>query len=83
MNSDEVVQAYVSYPGTPGLKELKAFKRIHLKSGNSRLVKLAIPANELRKWNPDKNKWELTKGQYKLVIGSHSRDEKVVYTFRV
>jgi beta-glucosidase len=83
MNSDEVVQAYVSYPGTPGLKELKAFKRIHLKSGNSRLVRLAIPANELRKWNPDKNKWELTKGQYKLVIGSHSRDEKVVYTFRV
>jgi beta-glucosidase len=84
IDSDEVVQAYVSYPGqAQPVRELKAFRRVHIKAGAHRTVTLEIPVQELQRWNPDKHQWQLEKGVYRLVVGSHSRDERVVQTFRI
>jgi beta-glucosidase len=85
LDGDEVVQAYVVYPqgDRMPLKELKAFKRIHLASQQQKDVTLSIPVSDLQKWNLKKKAWEVAKGEYKIAIGSHSRDEKVTYTFKV
>lgn len=83
IDSDEVVQAYISYPGDGPLRELKSFKRTHIPAGGRRVVNLSIPVQELQKWDEKKHTWHLQKGPYKVVIGAHSRDEKLVYNFRL
>ncbi|SDK23263.1 beta-glucosidase [Catalinimonas alkaloidigena] len=82
---DEVVQAYVSYPTGERmpLQELKAFRRVTVEAGQARQVTLSIPVAELQKWNTKKHCWELVKGTYTLTLGSHSRDAKVQYTFKL
>ncbi len=43
-DGDEVVQVYVKGDGTDGaaLRELRGFRRVHLKAGESRVVELAV-----------------------------------------
>lgn len=71
MDADEVVQAYIQYPNLERmpLKELKAFKRIHLKKGEEAVVNLEIPLSELQKWDQKSNKQKIYPGTYQLVIG--------------
>lgn len=83
VDSDEVIQAYVSYPGGGPLRELKAFKRTHIPAGGRRLVSLSIPVQELQKWDEKKHTWQLQKGTYRVIVGAHSRDEKLAYTFKL
>jgi beta-glucosidase len=85
IDSDEVVQAYVKYPQADRLpfKELKAFDRIHIPAGTTRVVTLRIPVDDLKKWNLEKNRWETIKGTYRLFIGGNSNDERLNYSFRV
>lgn len=84
IDSDEVVQVYLGYPEGQGLvRELKAFRRVHVVSGKRRKVVLSVPVNELQKWNTEKHRWELNKGEYRIQVGSHSGDEKITYRFRV
>lgn len=82
---DEVVQAYIKYPDLPAmpLKELKQFKRVHTVIGGKQQVQMKIPLKELRKWNADKDIWELYKGTYQLVLGSSSADNKLSETFNI
>ncbi|MBP5537945.1 MAG: glycoside hydrolase family 3 C-terminal domain-containing protein [Bacteroidales bacterium] len=75
MPAEEVAQLYVSrkdakveYP----LKELKAFKRVALKAGQSKKVTLEVPVSELCWWSD--NGWELEKGTVELLLGSASDD---------
>jgi beta-glucosidase len=71
MDADEVVQAYIQYPGGERMpiKELKAFKRISLKKGEETVVTMEIPLSELQKWDQKNNRQKLYPGTYKLVIG--------------
>jgi beta-glucosidase len=85
MDGDEVVQAYIEYPSSDRmpLKELKAFQRVSVQKDQTRELRLSIPASELRKWDLTTGKWKLYPGTYKVVLGSHSRDEKLAATFTV
>jgi len=84
-NGDEVVQAYIQYPqqGRMPLKELKAFKRISVAKGAMDMVRLKIPIKELQKWDTATYKWVMYPGNYKLVLGDNSRDEKLSLTFTI
>ncbi|MCR5709153.1 MAG: glycoside hydrolase family 3 C-terminal domain-containing protein [Bacteroidales bacterium] len=77
MPADEVVQLYVhrldSSVEWPE-KELKAFKRISLDSGESCKVELEIPIEELRFWNEKTSGWDLDHGRLQLLLGSASDD---------
>jgi beta-glucosidase len=46
---DEVVQLYLSFPNVPGapLRALRAFKRVHLKAGESQRVRLELKERDL------------------------------------
>ncbi|RFZ83043.1 glycosyl hydrolase [Mucilaginibacter terrenus] len=85
MNADEVVQAYVKYPAIDRMpvKELKGFKRVSIDKGDSQTVNITIPVKELQKWDLAKHQWKLYPGEYQLVIGGSSADEKVVEKFRI
>lgn len=84
-NADEVVQAYIQYPNLERMPviELKQFQRIHVKQNGERSVTLRIPIGDLRKWDLKKKSWQLYKGEYTIVIGSHSRDERLKATFKL
>jgi beta-glucosidase len=85
MDGDEVVQAYIEYPSSDRMpvKELKAFQRLAVQKGQTQDVHLSIPVSDLRKWDLATGKWKLYPGAYKIVLGSHSRDEKLMGTFTV
>lgn len=76
MDGDEVAQVYIQYPGMERmpLKELRAFRRVHIDKGTESLVYFTIPMDELKKWDLKQNKWVLYPGEYKILVGASSTD---------
>jgi beta-glucosidase len=72
----EVVQVYVndliSSVSTP-VKVLKAFKKISLKPGETRTVKLSIPCQELGLWNREMQ-YVVEPGAFEVMVGNSSKD---------
>ena len=62
------VDATVEWPN----KELKAFKRISLKSGESQQVSLEIPVEQLKYWNEEAHDWTLEAGQVEIMLCHNS-----------
>jgi beta-glucosidase len=85
MDGAEVAQAYFEYPSGDRmpLKELKAFRRLWIPSGQSRQLQLSVPVKELQKWDLSTRKWKIYPGKYRLILGSNSRDEKLSANFQV
>ena len=76
-DGEEVVQLYASYPDSKverPSKQLRAFKRIPIKAGESREVTLTVPKEELGYWNEGKQMFVVEPGTVKLLIGASSED---------
>jgi len=74
----EVVQLYIRDlvgTSTRPVKELKGFKKIFLKAGESREVSFDISADDLKYYNYDL-KYVAEPGDFKVFIGGNSRDVK-------
>ncbi|MGA3170744.1 MAG: glycoside hydrolase family 3 N-terminal domain-containing protein [Chthoniobacteraceae bacterium] len=73
-DGDEVAQAYVrettASVATP-IKALKAFLRVHLKSGETKSITLHIRQSDLAVWGADR-KWEVEPGQFTVKLGGSS-----------
>jgi beta-glucosidase len=80
---DEVVQMYIHDKigsRTRPVKELKGFKRITLKPGETKNVSFKITPELLKMYNQDK-KWIVEPGEFEIMVGSSSVDVKtVLYT---
>jgi beta-glucosidase len=75
----ETAQLYVSKPKssvTRAIKELKAFKKVFLKAGESQTVTLEVPVSSFAFYNEAKHGWDVESGSYSLLLGSSSRDIK-------
>ena len=85
MDGDEVVQAYIRYPALERMpvKELKGFKRVSVPRGGSQSVTMKIPVSDLQKWDIKTHRWKTYPGQYKLVLGSSSADNKLDFSFNI
>ena len=73
----EVVQLYIrdEYASvTRPVKELKAFKRIFLKNGESTDVTFDITPEMLQCFGAD-NRWTVEPGEFTIMVGSSSADE--------
>ncbi|WP_286965100.1 glycoside hydrolase family 3 C-terminal domain-containing protein [Flavobacterium sp. UBA4854] len=74
-DGDEVVQIYVkqleSKVERPE-KELKAFKRVFFKAGETKNVDLIVKAKDLEYWNTAKQVFELEKNAIEIQIGNSS-----------
>lgn len=76
-DGEEVVQLYASYPDSKverPSKQLRAFKRIPIKAGETREVTLTVPKEELGYWNEGKQMFVVEPGTVKLLIGASSED---------
>ncbi len=74
---DEVVQLYVRHVGSMvrrPRKELKGFQRITLKPGETKTVAMRLPADALRYWDADTQRWVLEPERVDLLVGSSSAD---------
>lgn len=82
---DEIVQAYIQYPNGDKLpfKELRQFKRLNTEKGINQLVNMDIPVNSLLKWSDEMAGMKLYSGEYNLIIGSHSSDQKLCAKFKI
>jgi beta-glucosidase len=77
MDSDEVVQLYVSYPGSKvqrPRKALKGFRRVHIPAGESRKVTIPLDAEALCYWDTEKHAFMLEEGPVNLEVGASSAD---------
>ncbi len=85
MTGKETVQVYVKAPKNKQIekpvKELKAFaKTRELQPGESQLLQMEIPVQDLSSWNENTHQWQTDKGTYTILFGSCSADirEKTV-----
>jgi beta-glucosidase len=79
VDGDEVAQVYTAGQNLPGhlpLRSLKAFRRIHLKAGETRKVDLVIPADAFLFLN-EKNEKTVVPGNYVISIGGGQPDVKL------
>jgi beta-glucosidase len=73
---DEVVQLYVGARGSAverAPRELKAFNKVSLAPGETRAVRLAVPAADLAYFDPAAG-WVVEPGPYEVIVGRHACD---------
>jgi beta-glucosidase len=73
----EVAQVYVqeAQPSLPRpLKELKGFEKVTLKPGETKTISIPLDGRAFAYYAPDKQGWVSDAGDYKLLVGSSSRD---------
>ena len=83
---DEVVQLYVSHPSskvTRAIKDLRGYRRVTLKPGETRTVRFTLPASSLAYWSEQTHGWVVETEPVKLEVGASSGDIRLDHTIRV
>ena len=84
MDGAEIAQLYVGLPGSSvfrPVKELKGFRKVFLKAGESKTVTIPFDARTFRYWNVKKNGWAVEGGVYDIMVGPNCA--KTVLTAKV
>ncbi len=82
----EVVQLYVqdvkaSVPRP--IKELKGFEKVQLRPDQMKVVRINLDARSMAFYDVTKKQWAVEPGQFKIMVGSSSRDIKLSAEFEV
>ena len=80
----EVIQLYLSDKQSSlerPPRELKAFKKVSLKPGEKKTVKLKLDKSSLSFYDDVKKKWVAEPGDFEVLIGSSSRDIRLKDSF--
>lgn len=75
----DVVQCYVAPPGAVAPSwpmRLRAFARVDLQPGETRMVRMNIPTDDLRYRDPDTHDWRLEPGTYKIIVAQSAADKQ-------
>jgi beta-glucosidase len=84
---EEVVQLYVATEGSKverAPKELKAFARVALSPGETRTVRLSVPAADLAYFDAATSGWVVEPNSYAAIVGRHAADPEALRAwFRV
>ena len=62
-------------------KELKAFYRVTLESGEAQRVEIELGTDDLAFWNPKTRDWMVEAGDFEILVGSSSRDIRLRVPF--
>ena len=79
----EVAQIYVSDKESTIFrpkKELRAFKKVYLKSGEEKEITVELSKRAFAFWNVNANKWTVETGEFGILVGSSSRDIRICET---
>jgi beta-glucosidase len=83
---DEVVQLYVSHPASRvprAIRELRGYRRVTLRPGETRTVRFSVPVSSLAYWNDRTDRWIVESAPVKLEVGASSADIRAEGTIRV
>jgi len=75
MDGAEVVQVYIGKPKSKverALKELKGFKKLYLKKGESKTLEIALDVDNLAYYDETISNWQIEKGDYEISVGNAS-----------
>jgi beta-glucosidase len=84
MEGAEVAQLYVSDPESSAdrpPRELKGFKKVFLKPGETRKVVIKLDKRSLAFYSVSRKDWVAESGGFEVIVGSSSRDAKLVGKF--
>jgi beta-glucosidase len=73
----EIAELYVAPLNPPVVrpaKELKGFKRVYLRPGESKKVTITLDRRSLAYYDVAAHTWDVAPGLYKLLVGSSSQD---------
>jgi len=56
------------------IKELKGFKKVDLKPGQSKAVVIELKKKDFSFWNPETKDWFFEKGTFIIHVGGSSKD---------
>ena len=73
----EIIQCYVSSPLTneeEPIKTLQSFKKVKIKKGQTKTVKLKLNERNFSYWDTASKNWKIKKGDYQISIGSSSKN---------
>jgi beta-glucosidase len=74
----DVPQIYVGFPhikeGDEPQLQLKAFKKINLKPGESRKVRVLLDKGAFSYWSEQSGQWKIASGAFKIALGASSAD---------
>jgi beta-glucosidase len=82
----EVAELYIHQenPSLPRpLKELKGFKKISLKPGEKQTVSIPLDVRSFAFYDPSKSVWVAQPDDFKIQIGSSSRDIRLTENFHL
>ena len=82
----EVVQVYISSKLSKlprPRRELKAFRKVFLKAGESRSITLEFDDKAFRYFNVDTNNWEIETGHYAIEVAASAEDIRLSATIRL
>ena len=82
----EVAELYIhqDHPSLPRpLKELKGFKKISLKPGEKKTVSIPLDQRAFAFYDPAKSGWVSEAGDFKILVGSSSKDIRLQDTFHL
>ncbi|MBV6644647.1 MAG: glycoside hydrolase family 3 C-terminal domain-containing protein [Cyclobacteriaceae bacterium] len=85
IRGEEVIQVYTRdllASVTRPVKELKAFNKVMLEPGESKVIDFEIPVKELQLLN-EEHQWVIEPGEFQLMIGSSSADIRLTDKFLV
>jgi beta-glucosidase len=85
-DGDEVVQMYVSYPGSAvvrPIEELKGFRRISLHAGENRTVSMPVTAKSVAYWADEAHGFIVEPGTLEVLVGSSSDNIKLKQTISI
>ena len=84
LGGSEIVELYITSMQSSverPEKELKAFKKVSLNPRETKLVEFTLDKNSLGFYDTNTNAWKYEHGEFKILIGSSSRDIKLQDNF--
>lgn len=83
-DGDEVVQLYIKHDGIDmPIKELKGFKRVHLKKGTEQILSFNLKGSDIQHYDSKLDDLGIIPGKIQLFIGSSSADAKLIGNFEL
>ena len=65
------------------MKELKAFKKVFLQSGETKMVEIALDKYAFSHWDEELETWVVKPGQYRVTVGSSVDDKGLSSTVEI
>ncbi len=80
---EEIVQLYVGFENSivdRPLKLLRGFKRVALKTSETKTVSIEVKKKDFAWYNPDNKAWEVENIEYTIYVGPSSKNEDLLTT---